>query len=204
MSIGANAKAASDAGLILWLTKRAYEAAVSQTGRVPEEERSPPLKASISFYTELFRALWALCIAGSYTTCSRFHDRSLTFTRILLVFVLTDDATAQALDCRLLQAVSAVLAAHVLDTELVRAITLLLLGVLNEGTVRIATPFHSRFRFRRTLFSVHADTSVADVLEANLVWWVLQVLVEHTDNAKLVRNALLVLAAMAALNGASR
>ena len=57
---------------------------------------------------------------------------------------------------------------------------------------------------RTTLLSLarRADTSVADVLEANLVWWVLQVLVEHTDNAKLVRNALLVLAAMAALNGA--
>lgn len=46
-----------------------------------------------------------------------------------------------------------------------------------------------------------ADTSVADVLEANLVWWVLQVLVEHVENTKLVRNVLLVLAAMAALNG---
>lgn len=48
---------------------------------------------------------------------------------------ITDDATAQALDCRLLQSVSAVLATHLMDAELVRAITLLLLGVLNEGTV---------------------------------------------------------------------
>lgn len=144
---GVNAKAAVDAGLVSWLTQRVHEAAVSLTGRVPEAERSPPPKPGVSFYTELFRALWALCIAGSCTTLTlvrvlysilKVLSKVLYSAAMFFEFIsldLTDDATAQALDCRLLQSVSAVLATHLMDAELVRAITLLLLGVLNEGTV---------------------------------------------------------------------